>query len=180
MGVITMDHVMRSGTPRRELLKGAAGIAAGAAAATMLTGGHVASAAGKAAMSMTINGVGTFGLLAFSWGASQSGSFHTGGGGAAGKASFQDLSATKYLDATSPVLVGLIATGGVVDEATLTVAPKSGPGVTYRLQQVLVTSLSTGGSSGEDALTENLSLNFAAFEYTVDAETFAWDIATNS
>jgi hypothetical protein len=65
-------------------------------------------------------------------------------------------------------------------EATLTVAPKSGPGVTYRLQQVLVTSLSTGGSSGEDALTENLSLNFAAFEYTVDAETFAWDIATNS
>ena len=174
-----MDHVMKSGTPRRELLKGAAGIAAGAAAATMLGGSQIAVAADKAAMSMTIDGVGTFEVLAFSWGASQSGSFHTGGGGGAGKASFQDLSITKYVDTTSPVLIRHVATGAHAAGAMLTVAPKSGPVVTYRLEQVLVTSLSTGGSGGEDQLTENLSLNFAGFEYSVGGATFSFDIAAN-
>lgn len=173
-----MDHVMKSGTPRRELLKGAAGIAAGAAAATMLSGGHIASALEKGAMSMTINGVGTFEVLAFSWGASQSGTLHTGGG-ATGKANFQDLSLTKYLDATSPELVRRVAIGSHADEATLTVTTKSGPTVTYRLRPVLVTSVSTGGSNSEDQLTENLSLNFAEFEYSVGGATFGFDIAAN-
>lgn len=181
MGVITMDHVMKSGTPRRELLKGAAGLAAGAAAATMLTGSPVATAAEKGPMSMTIDGVGTFEVLAFSWGASQSGSLHTGGGAGAGKASFQDLSATKYVDGTSPELLRHVATGIVASGATLTAAPKSGPVVTYRLVQVLVTSLSTGGSNGEDRATENLSLNFARFEYSVGGSpVFGWDIAANT
>ena len=31
-------------------------------------------------------------VLAWSWGLSQSGSFHVGGGGGAGKANFQDIS----------------------------------------------------------------------------------------
>ena len=37
-------------------------------------------------------------VLAWSWGVSQSGSFHQGLGGGAGKANFQDLSVTKYID----------------------------------------------------------------------------------
>jgi type VI secretion system secreted protein Hcp len=55
---------------------------------------------------------------------------------------------------------------------------------------VLVTSVSTGGSSGEDRLTENFSLNFAkvAAEYKTqdekgagkDGGSFTWDIAANT
>ena len=44
-------------------------------------------------------------VLAWSWGASNSGSFHTGGGGGAGKANFQDLSVTKYIDRASTALM---------------------------------------------------------------------------
>jgi type VI secretion system secreted protein Hcp len=54
---------------------------------------------------------------------------------------------------------------------------------------VLVTSVSTGGSGGEDRLTENLTLNFAEvkFEYflqnekgvTASGGVFNWDIAGN-
>ena len=44
-------------------------------------------------------------LLAWSWGMSQSGSFHVGGGGGAGKANFQDISCTKWIDKGSPVLI---------------------------------------------------------------------------
>ena len=40
-------------------------------------------------------------VLAWSWGMSQSGTTHMGGGGGAGKANFQDLSFTKFVDAAS-------------------------------------------------------------------------------
>ncbi|HYN78560.1 MAG TPA: type VI secretion system tube protein Hcp, partial [Lamprocystis sp. (in: g-proteobacteria)] len=44
-------------------------------------------------------------VLAWSWGLSQSGTFHTGGGGGAGKVNVQDLSFTKYIDKSSPNLM---------------------------------------------------------------------------
>ena len=57
------------------------------------------------------------------------------------------------------------------------------------MTQVLVTSVSTGGSGGEDRMTENVSLNFAKMEvgYTpqkedgsADAEiTMNWNIEKN-
>jgi type VI secretion system secreted protein Hcp len=57
------------------------------------------------------------------------------------------------------------------------------------MTNVLVTSLSTGGSGGEDRLTENISLNFAEvkMEYflqnekgvTASGGIFNWDIAGN-
>jgi type VI secretion system secreted protein Hcp len=58
------------------------------------------------------------------------------------------------------------------------------------MEQVLVTSISTGGSGGEDRLTENVTLNFAKvnFAYTpqnakgtvAGDKTFAYDIAGNA
>lgn len=41
-------------------------------------------------------------VLAWSWGASNSGTTHMGGGGGAGKANVQDLSLTRSTDAQSP------------------------------------------------------------------------------
>ncbi len=107
-------------------------------------------------------------VLAWSWGMSQSGSFHTGGGGGAGKANFQDLSVTKYVDNSTPTLMQKLATGDHIATGTLTVRKAGKVPLEYiklKLTKIMVTSLSTGGSGGEDRLTENISLNFAEFEF---------------
>jgi type VI protein secretion system component Hcp len=51
-------------------------------------------------------------VLAWSWGVSQSGTFHQGGGGGSGKASFQDISVTKYVDKASNGLLRACSTSG--------------------------------------------------------------------
>lgn len=131
-------------------------------------------------------------ILAWSWGASNSGSFHAGGGGGAGKANFQDISFTKYLDKSSPAIMIALAKGAHIPVAKLLVR-KAGEGqqkyLEMTLTKVLVTSVSTGGSGGEDRLTENVTLNFAEvkFEYflqnekgvTASGGVFNWDIAGN-
>ncbi len=62
--------------------------------------------------------------------------------------------------------------------------------ITIEMTEVLVTSVSTGGSGGEDRLTENIALNFAAVKFSYkpqkpdgtlgDALPFTYDIAANS
>ncbi|TFW14847.1 Hcp family type VI secretion system effector [Duganella callida] len=132
-------------------------------------------------------------VLAWSWGMSQSGTTHTGGGGGAGKANFQDLSFTKYIDKASNGLMTALAKGSHIPKAVLLVR-KAGEGqqryIEITMEEVLVTSISTGGSGGEDRLTENVSLNFGkvSFAYApqdakggVGADaTFKWDIAENA
>jgi type VI secretion system secreted protein Hcp len=131
-------------------------------------------------------------VLAWSWGMSNSGSFHTGGGGGAGKANFQDISITKYVDSATNVLMLFCANGGHFTKARLTVR-KAGTTpleyITIDMAQVMITSVSSGGSGGEDRLTENISLNFAKVELNYvpqkadgsgdAAKPFGWDIAAN-
>jgi type VI secretion system secreted protein Hcp len=109
-------------------------------------------------------------VLAWSWGLSNSGTSHGGGGSGAGKANFQDISVTKYVDASSHALIQASALGTHIAKGTLTVRKAGGTPMEYiiiEMEQILVTSVSTGGSGGEDRLTENISLNFAkiAFKY---------------
>jgi type VI secretion system secreted protein Hcp len=131
-------------------------------------------------------------VLAWSWGLSQSGTTRMGPGAGAGKVSVQDLSFTKYIDKSSMNLVIACCNGKHYPEAKLTVRK---PGdrpleyLTITMKDCLITSVSTGGSSGEDRLTENVTINFASFiaEYkpqkpdgSADASVFAkWDIARN-
>jgi type VI secretion system secreted protein Hcp len=132
-------------------------------------------------------------VLAWSWGMSNSGSAHVGGGAGAGKVNVQDLSVTKYVDSASPKLMKACSDGSHFDEATLTVRKAGGTPVEYikiKMSEVFVTSLSTGGSGGEDRLTENLSLNFAKVnvDYTPQdakgaagtAIPYGWNIAENT
>ena len=110
-------------------------------------------------------------VLAWSWGMSQSGTTHTGSGGGAGKVSVQDLSLTKYVDKSSPMLQLACCNGKHFKQALLTVRKAGEKPLEYlkiTMKEVLITSISTGGSGGEDRLTENLTLNFAEFktEYT--------------
>lgn len=114
-------------------------------------------------------------VLAWSWGASNSGAT-TGGGGGAGKANFQDLSLTRAADSQSPSFLGGVATGRRYPAAIL-----QDGSVKITLMDVLVTSLSTGGTAGKKAEpTENVTLNFSKFKYEVNGITFAWDIAANA
>lgn len=131
-------------------------------------------------------------VLAWSWGMTQSGSMHVGGGGGSGKVNIQDVSLTKFVDKASTNLMRACCNGEHLKEATLTVRKAGKDAVDYvkiKMSPVLVTSLSTGGSGGEDRLTENLTLNFAKMEVgytpqkedgTADAEiSLIWNIEKN-
>jgi type VI secretion system secreted protein Hcp len=114
-------------------------------------------------------------ILSWSWGVSQSGTMGAGGGGGAGKASFQDLSVTKWVDQASPKLLSAVSTGKHIKEALLTVRKAGEKPLEYlkiTLTDCLISSVSTGGSGGEDRLTENISINFGEvkFEYTVQKQ----------
>ena len=131
-------------------------------------------------------------VLAWSWGMSQSGTMHAGGGGGSGKVNVQDLSLTKYVDKASPNLIMGSCDGKHYKEALLTVRKAGEKPLEYikiTMKEVLISSISTGGSGGEDRLTENVTLNFAEFkvEYTPQksdgtgeaAVEAAWNIAKN-
>jgi len=135
---------------------------------------------------------GTFDILAWSWGVSNSGTAHVGGGAGAGKANFQDISVTKYVDLGSPDLLLAAADGKHIPEAKLTVRKAGEKPLEYiviTMKDCLITSVSTGGSGGEDRLTENVTINFAQvqFQYTEQSKTGAasanpqvgWDIRAN-
>jgi type VI secretion system secreted protein Hcp len=132
-------------------------------------------------------------VLAWSWGGSNSGTAHVGGGAGAGKANVQDLSLTKWVDASSAALLLACCTGEHIPTATLVVR-KAGTTpleyITITLTECLITAVSTGGSGGEDRLTENVTVNFAKvkFEYKEQDEkgaakgspkTMTYDIAQN-
>ena len=131
-------------------------------------------------------------VLAWSWGASQSGTTHVGTGGGAGKVSVQDLSFTKYVDASSHALLLACCKGTHYDKAVLVVRKAGDDPLEYikvTMEDLIVTSISTGGSGGEDRLTENVTLNFAKVKFEYDPQTkkgggegvktAAWNIAEN-
>ncbi|MEX0731309.1 MAG: type VI secretion system tube protein Hcp [Aquisalimonadaceae bacterium] len=106
-------------------------------------------------------------VVSWSWGASNSGSMHEGKGGGAGKASFQDITVTKYVDKATPALWQMVATGKHVASGTLTMRKSGGDPLDYlkvELEEILVSSISNQGATGQDRLTENVTLNFAKFK----------------
>ena len=114
-----------------------------------------------------------------------------GGGGGAGKVSFQDLHfVTKTVDKSSPKLFLAGASGEHIKDATLFVR-KAGSNSDYlqiKLTDVLVSSYQTGGSGGDNP-TESFSLNFAKVQYSytgTDADgkllpaiDVGWDLLAN-
>jgi type VI secretion system secreted protein Hcp len=131
-------------------------------------------------------------VLAWSWGLSNSGSFHTGGGGGSGKVNVQDLSFTKYVDKASADLHLACCNGKHLKSAKLIVRKAGEKALDYiivELSECMVTAVTTGGSGGEDRLTENVTLNFSKvhFEYKVqdekgggkDGGQYTWDVAGN-
>lgn len=108
-------------------------------------------------------------VLSWSWGATQPGTFHYGSGGSAGRVAMTDLSIVKYMDNSSNTIMGKCSSGKHIEKAELFLR-KSGQGKNpkpfqiYTMQPVIISSYSTGGSGGEDQLTETLTLNFGKIE----------------
>jgi type VI secretion system secreted protein Hcp len=133
-------------------------------------------------------------VLAWSWGMSNSGSAHVGGGAGSGKVNVQDLSFTKWVDSASPKLMLACCTGTHYSDATLVVRKAGGTNpveyIKIKMEEVLISSISTGGSGGEDRLTENVTLNFGKYnmDYVPQDDKGAagtaipagWDIAGNA
>ena len=106
-------------------------------------------------------------VLAWSWGMSQSGTSHMGGGSGAGKVNIQDISVTKYVDKGSAALMMHCATGKHITNGMLFVRKAGEKPLEYikiKIEDIMVSAVSTGGSGGEDRLTENVTLNFSKFK----------------
>lgn len=129
-------------------------------------------------------------VLAWSWGASHSGTLHAGTDGGAGTTNFQDIAITKWIDTSSPILLGRLSNGNMLTSAQLILRKGGSKPVEYyslKMTDVLVTSLSAGGSAQEIRLTENITLNFAKVELTYiqvypngspeNPLDYGWDIA---
>lgn len=110
-------------------------------------------------------------LQSFSFGATQTGSFHKGGmGGGAGKASISDITITKEVDKASPLLFQHCATGKHITDATIYSQKAGGNNapVTYyeiKMTDLIVSSHQNSGAGGSDSIFENVTMNFARLDF---------------
>lgn len=133
-------------------------------------------------------------LESWSWGVTQQGTSSYGGGGGAGKATFNDLSISKKTDASSHRLFLACATGEHFKKAVFTARKAGGQQQEYlkiTLTDLLVTSFQESGSgeSSDVVPLEQVSLNYSKIEFsykpqkadgTLDAEKKAgYDLKLN-
>ena len=132
-------------------------------------------------------------LESYSFGATNSGSFSSGGGGGSGKVALQDFHFVKKTDKASAKLFASCATGEHLKKATL-VCRKAGKDqqefLTVVLSPVLVSSFQSGGAHGSDVIpTEQISLAYGKIEFkykeqkpdgSLGGEVIGgWDVTTN-
>lgn len=132
-------------------------------------------------------------VLAWSWGASIPIDQSSGGGGA-GKVTFQDLNITKSVDKSSITLASHLPMGEVIPKLEILVdncVSECNNSAYYKLtlEDVLVSSITLGGTAGDDRPTEQVAFNFAKIQWcysTIDAEgqlgsqdCGGWDIERN-
>src|SRR5208283_1277655 len=99
-------------------------------------------------------------IRGWSWGAANSATM-TGQGLSAGKVSFSDLSITKPTDKSTAKLLELCCTGKHITKGTLTCCKSTGDKnpadyLTIKLDEIQITSVQHGGSSGDDVGSETI------------------------
>jgi type VI secretion system secreted protein Hcp len=130
-------------------------------------------------------------VSSFSWGLNQTGSA-SGGGGGAGKASFQDIHFTSSTSKASPTLFLRCATGEHIKQAILALRKAGGDAsgaqnvfLKFEFEDVLISSFQEAGAEdGDDRPMEDVSFNFQKIEMTYtapDGEVVqaGWDLGTN-
>ncbi len=121
---------------------------------------------------------GAIDVLAFSWGASSPSSAV----GGAGKPSVSDLNLTAYVDVATATITQKLLAGSAISKAVLTVVPSTPgqPTDTYTMTTVFVSSVSLGGSGGEDRLTVNYSFDFGQLDFLLVGKRVTWNLVTNT
>jgi type VI secretion system secreted protein Hcp len=116
-----------------------------------------------------------------------------GAGGRGGKAVLHELAITKWLDRASPLLMLKCAQGTHLPTAVLTVRKAGEDRLEYykiTLSDVVISSISSLGSSSGDRPTESVSLNFTKIEWEYTPQKAdgsadtpvrgSWDLKTNT
>jgi len=132
-------------------------------------------------------------LESWSFGATNAGSFSSGGGGGTGKVQMNDFHIVKKTDKASAKLFTACCVGEHLKTATL-VCRKAGKEqqefLTIILSPILVSSYQTGGSAGSDVIPmDQVSLNYGKIEYKYKEQKAdgslggeivgGWDVTTN-
>jgi type VI secretion system secreted protein Hcp len=132
-------------------------------------------------------------LLGWTWGVTNQGSSSMGGGSGTGKASFHDLSITKYVDKATATILGNCAKGNHFATGVLTCRKVGGDSpldyLKIEMDQVFVSGVQHGGSPGDELTVENVTFNFAKMKVTYKPQSasgsaagdvpFGWDIRKN-
>src|ERR1700735_4832781 len=110
-------------------------------------------------------------VSSFSWGASNSGSAHTGGGASGGgKGNIHDMSFTKTVDNASPTLFKLCYQGKHIKPGTFAVRKSAREEKVeyqvYEIEEVYITNVSMGDATGNETPSESFSITFAKIKYT--------------
>lgn len=130
--------------------------------------------------------------LTIGYGVSQSFSGFTGGGGGVGKANFDSLTFTHYLDKSTPNLMQFCAAGKHIPNVEVSCC-KVGDGsqeyVRITLNECLITSAGPRGASSDIRLKESVSIAYAKIKVEVKeqkpdgsmgpAVTGTWDVKQN-
>ena len=132
-------------------------------------------------------------IASWSMGATNAGSFSSGGGGGTGKVSMGNFNIVKKTDKASAKLFTACCTGEHLKQATLVCRKAGGEQqefLTIILTSVLVSSYQTSGSSGSDVIPmEQVSMDFGKIEYKYKEQkpdgslggevVGGWDVTTN-
>lgn len=110
-------------------------------------------------------------ILAYSWGAAQpvSRSASTSGGAASARADFHDFHVTKTLDKSTPKLALACADGTHIKEVIIELCRAGGDKLKYmeyKMNDVIISSISSGGTRGDDVPTEELAFNYGKISWT--------------
>lgn len=135
-------------------------------------------------------------LQSFSWGATQSASPSAASHAAhsSARVDISDFNINKYADKASPKLFLNCATGKHIKSATVEICKATGDGgqvpyLTYKLEDVIISSYASGAGAGGGLPSESLSLKAGKFlmEYAAVTDkgkvegkvAGGWDLATN-
>lgn len=129
-------------------------------------------------------------VVSFSWGVANSGSAPSGGGGGAGKPTFQDLLIVHTIDSATPALLLTCATGRHLAQATMS---HRKPGetqdyLTVKLSDVTITAVTQNGTEVQP-YTETVTLRFGKVDLLYrrrrldgsfdEGQHFTFDVRTN-
>ena len=112
---------------------------------------------------------GAIDILSWSWGASNTSIGSQSSGAGAGKVNIQDLSFTKRIDKSSPLLYSLYQSGKHTGNAVLDVSNGDGTYTELTLANVMVSRYGLS-SSGGDRPTESITLNFSKIKFGYDVK----------